>query len=481
MPRKSFSSANGDESPVSFTSFISLLQAPAKKRSPRSIQRFIHFLKTIKFFEKVASDLGDSALTMCCLCMTYQYCRSGEYVIRQGEMGDKFFILLEGSCTVEVTLPGHEQVLPVAYYSKGDYFGELALLQNRPRAASILCTQNSHFGVLGKDDYTQILANLHEEIINKKADFLQSLPMFANWGRNSLQKLGYYFKEVKLVRKQVLFRAGDRVENAYFVKEGEIQLVQEVKLPGRNTHFSKHQKATAEITLLGKGEWVGCEAFLQSERYLHSSVCSSDTAEVLSVAKDDFMKRANTEDTLRAIWQVVRVKEEMRKGQVENGKLVRLSDNYTANKGHIPTISSPEIPVIRDKKPEIEVYPRLYPFKDPMREVSTSQTLNSSRGKTWDTLIRLKSTQKKRISQLKPHIVNIHTHSQRRFPTAKQKIASLSMSSSSESQFQCSGLTINSVERTGKEEEFSKLMTNRSENRLYSEFRMKKSPNLLSF
>ena len=39
-------------------------------------------------------------------------------------------------------------------YRAGDYFGELALLYDQPRAASIAATRTSFFLVVHKDDYT---------------------------------------------------------------------------------------------------------------------------------------------------------------------------------------------------------------------------------------------------------------------------------------------------------------------------------------
>jgi CRP-like cAMP-binding protein len=41
--------------------------------------------------------------------------------------------------------------------SDGYSFGELALEDNKPRAASILCLEDSHFAVLEKEDYKRIL------------------------------------------------------------------------------------------------------------------------------------------------------------------------------------------------------------------------------------------------------------------------------------------------------------------------------------
>ena len=46
----------------------------------------------------------------------------------------------------------------VKTYKSGDSFGELALLDNKPRAASIRCIENCHFAVLEKSNFQEILS-----------------------------------------------------------------------------------------------------------------------------------------------------------------------------------------------------------------------------------------------------------------------------------------------------------------------------------
>jgi len=64
--------------------------------------------------------------------------------VEQGDEGDSFFIIVSGEAVVTKTITVEnedgttdEEVVEVNRLHKGDYFGELALLTNRPRAATV--------------------------------------------------------------------------------------------------------------------------------------------------------------------------------------------------------------------------------------------------------------------------------------------------------------------------------------------------------
>lgn len=60
----------------------------------------------------------------------------GAVIIQQGDLPDKFFVIIEGFVTVSHTLAdGREYTL--AYLTSGDYFGEIGLLDGRRRIATV--------------------------------------------------------------------------------------------------------------------------------------------------------------------------------------------------------------------------------------------------------------------------------------------------------------------------------------------------------
>ena len=62
----------------------------------------------------------------------------GEYIIRQGEDGQDFFVISEGQGTVCKSMAPGQPEVNIVDLSEGHFFGELALLKDQPRAASVV-------------------------------------------------------------------------------------------------------------------------------------------------------------------------------------------------------------------------------------------------------------------------------------------------------------------------------------------------------
>ncbi|KAK6187744.1 hypothetical protein SNE40_005701 [Patella caerulea] len=62
----------------------------------------------------------------------------GQVIVQQGEPGEDFFIILEGSAAVLQRRSENEEPVEVGRLGTSDYFGEIALLLDRPRAATVV-------------------------------------------------------------------------------------------------------------------------------------------------------------------------------------------------------------------------------------------------------------------------------------------------------------------------------------------------------
>lgn len=80
-------------------------------------------------------------------------------IIQEGDPGDNFYIIETGHAEVKKRSEG-SRVLKT--YTKGDYFGELALLNDAPRAASVVAKDKVKLATLGKEGFQRLLGPVTE-------------------------------------------------------------------------------------------------------------------------------------------------------------------------------------------------------------------------------------------------------------------------------------------------------------------------------
>ncbi|MFM1912312.1 MAG: hypothetical protein RIR51_150 [Bacteroidota bacterium] len=94
---------------------------------------------------------------------------TGEKIIQQNEEGNEFYILEEGECFAEKVFTEGSAPEKVKEYKKGSYFGELALIKNEPRAASIVATADCKLLCLDRLSFKRLLGPI-ENILKRNSE-----------------------------------------------------------------------------------------------------------------------------------------------------------------------------------------------------------------------------------------------------------------------------------------------------------------------
>jgi CRP-like cAMP-binding protein len=81
----------------------------------------------------------------------------GQSIIKQGEVGDAFFLISSGAVGVYIKKGMMGSQNKVAELSDGDFFGEMALVADVPRAATVTALEPTELFVLYKSDFKKIL------------------------------------------------------------------------------------------------------------------------------------------------------------------------------------------------------------------------------------------------------------------------------------------------------------------------------------
>ena len=115
----------------------------ARRRMYESFLGEVPLLSTLTPYER--SKIADALRT--------QIFAEGEVIIREGDPGHSFYLLERG----EADAYKGDTSNKVLHYNKGDFFGELALLNDAPRAASVVATTEVKVASLGKSAFQRLL------------------------------------------------------------------------------------------------------------------------------------------------------------------------------------------------------------------------------------------------------------------------------------------------------------------------------------
>jgi NADH dehydrogenase len=115
--------------------------------------------------------------------VTHAYYRPGDFIHRQGEPARVFSMIEEGQVEILQKDPGTSDTKVVAVLGKGDFFGEGALLGNRPHETSIRARSAVRLRQIGSALFVQIagsfapLRELLVKAVTRGSDFWRRLPV----------------------------------------------------------------------------------------------------------------------------------------------------------------------------------------------------------------------------------------------------------------------------------------------------------------
>ena len=122
-------------------SIVNFDNIPKYEKNEQELEEILPFLKT-NFLTK---SLADEEIKNIALAMKKELFSKNDTIIKYGDMGTKYYILSKGNVKVTVYKPGtdpkdenlEQKVNIVKYMKQGVGFGELALLYNDKRSATI--------------------------------------------------------------------------------------------------------------------------------------------------------------------------------------------------------------------------------------------------------------------------------------------------------------------------------------------------------
>ncbi|KAM3672915.1 cGMP-dependent protein kinase 2 isoform 2-T2 [Ammospiza maritima maritima] len=135
--------------------FQNIMRVTAQTRQ----EQYRNFLRSVALLKNLPED----KLTKIMDCLEVEYYDKGDYVIREGEEGNTFFIIAKGKVIVTQSTTDHSQPQVIKNLYKGDYFGEKALISDDVRSANVIADEyNVECLVIDRETFNQTVGTYEE-------------------------------------------------------------------------------------------------------------------------------------------------------------------------------------------------------------------------------------------------------------------------------------------------------------------------------
>ncbi|GLE03200.1 hypothetical protein PINS_up012079 [Pythium insidiosum] len=207
----------------------------------------------------------------------------GAIVIRQGDQGDHFYAIGSGQLEVLVAVNGSPNPIRYGILGPGMGFGELALLCNMPRAATIKALTDVELWALERNVFREILASHKLMRLNKALQVLQGIPILNKLTHQELQQVAAAMEWEEYEPTTIIIRQGEVGEHFFIITQGEIVVTQ----VDQDTNEEK------QIRVMKAGDHFGEMALLKDE--VRSATCTATTSvQCLTLGREHFIAMLGT-------------------------------------------------------------------------------------------------------------------------------------------------------------------------------------------
>ncbi|CAE7202056.1 Pka-R2 [Symbiodinium pilosum] len=219
-------------------------------------------------------------------CLKPQTFERGKHIITEGEVGDKLYIIERGVCEVLKKLNDRE--VTIGQLSKGAFFGEIAVLYDMPRTATVR-TQTAVIALaLSRADILQQLSaeDLERMKLIARTQVFGSVPLLADLDAEKKAKVALALKSQKWHKGALLAGQNHITSRMYIIEQGNILMTP----PKRN----KSATAAQELRL-GPGQYFGMRGLLFEAPMGFTITADSDVVMTLSISYEELVNTAGPE------------------------------------------------------------------------------------------------------------------------------------------------------------------------------------------
>jgi len=196
-------------------------------------------------------------------------CLKGDKVIEEGDTTQEFFVVQKGSFDI------YMENEKVADSKKGDTFGELALLYNAPRQATVVAKEDGTIFAVNRRAFRAVLRNQEKDKVSMIKAVLQKVEIFSSFDERKITHLEMAFERCDFNEGETIIRQGEEGDKFYLIISGKCEWTK--KLPSGEVERGD---------LLLKNHF-GARALITKEKRA-TTIITKSHVKTLALSKEDF-------------------------------------------------------------------------------------------------------------------------------------------------------------------------------------------------
>lgn len=213
------------------------------------------------------SQLDQESLKTIIFALEEKRVNKGDEVIKQGDQGDFFYVVEKGK--VSYYVDGKK----VNDSSNGSSFGELALMYNSPRAATVVAESDCILWALDRMTFRRILLERTSRKRSMYDRFLKEVPLLKSLSSYERSKLADALNTENYVEGKNIVTQGEGGKNFYFIENGTADVIKDGKV----------------VQKLRKGDYFG-ELALLYDSPRQATVKATSSLKVVTLGKSGFQR-----------------------------------------------------------------------------------------------------------------------------------------------------------------------------------------------
>lgn len=175
----------------------------------------------------------------------------------------------------------------VAFCHVGSIFGEIALVNNNPRTATVIAEEDCHLMVFSKESFEYVRATYTQEFIERKRFLREVFPSIRHiTDADTLNRMAQVFSPRSFKLHQLLTLEGNEGRNVLIVQEGICEVYRKLAMDIANKAELEEINLDIPITTAVPGSIIGEEIIFGYETYFYTVKAKTSIVRVLELSRN---------------------------------------------------------------------------------------------------------------------------------------------------------------------------------------------------